>query len=252
MAILPFRWQTKHRAEQVRVLLASRAEQWCSEWSGHRSLEVVVSVASPEQKESVRLGQWYALRTKEGVLHVNARSFAFGWLGCLLTNSRDENDSGIAQGVGRRALMDLIMVLSSGASDDQIVRLDLAPGRDVIGLNRGVVHLRCLMAGAQMDVYVDAALCNFLVPALPESKQALTPLQEAILPGEIDLDIVLDLGSASIEDTLTLKPGEVVKTSIRVDSIVHATFGDSHPVFSAKLVADGGHRALRCLGHEFR
>lgn len=249
MAVLPFRWQGRRRSEQVCAHVTSRSEQWISDWSGRRDLKILVSITPPEHRDGARPDQWYALHAKQGMLYANVRASTFEHLGCLLIGSSDGDDLGLAEGIGRRALMDLVRALGSDTRDDQIARLDLPPGRDLIGPTQGIVRLLWAISGFEMDIYMDAAMCDAWVPTSFENTPSLTPLHVAILPGKIDLNIVLDLGMTSIEDAFTLRPGEVIRTAVPVDSVVHAKVGDGdHSVFTARLVADGGYRAVQCLG----
>lgn len=250
MTVLPFRWQGRSRTEQLRTVVASRSGQWRTGWLEQDGPEILVTVVPATEASDERSGPWYALETTVGTLRIDARSLDPERLGRILAGVAEGSDAGLAEAIGRRALSDLIRSIGGGTECDQITKLDIAPGRDVTAPHCGVVHLRWSMADITMDVFVDAALCDAWAPTVRDGGPVLASLRGSILLAQVELDVVLDLGAASIGDTLTLRPGDVIRTSAPVSALVHAKLGDSRSVFVAKLVADGRHRALQCLDAE--
>jgi hypothetical protein len=244
MTVVPFRWQGRSRIEHLRALVAARSQEWLEQWaSGSPTLEVAaLADAVPETRVSDR---WYRLAGASGAVCARATSTTLELLGCRLAGIVTPDASGLASGVGRRALADLLKALagSGGLMEEHAVR----PEDAVLRARAGVAGLLWSLEGIRIELYLDAGLCEVLHPVPRPAATGLVARSDAILPGELALHAVLDLGGAALEDTLVLRPGEIIKTSAKLDSVVSVRSQAGDTLFSAVLVAADGHRALRCM-----
>jgi len=245
MTVVPFRWQGRSRVEQLRALVATRSQEWLEQWaSGSPALEVaaLADAASVEARVSDR---WYRIAGAHGALCVRATSTTLELLGCRLAGIVTPDSSGLAAGVGRRALADLLKALagSGEAMEDHVAR----PEDAALRARCGVAGLLWSLEGIRIELYLDAELCEALHPVPRAAGTRLVARSEAILPGELALHAVLDLGSAALGDALVLRPGEIIKTSATLESVVSVRSQAGETLFSAVLVAADGHRALRCM-----
>ena len=74
---------------------------------------------------------------------------------------------------------------------------------------------------------------------MPVGATATTPLvalREAVKPLDATFEAVLDLGQTALSDSMSLKPGEVLKTSIPVGAGIRIKAGDGTDIFSGTLV----------------
>src|SRR5207342_3239143 len=103
------------------------------------------------------------------------------------------------------------------------------------------------LAGADFDarVIVDSDLCEHW---LPSQRPALSPLvaRETALAGEqVRLEVILDLGQASLADTHGLQVGDVLVSSTAIDSMFQLNHPDSRRLVNASLFRQGSQRALQ-------
>jgi hypothetical protein len=167
-------------------------------------------------------------------------------LGAQLLGLDASGSAGLAEAIGRRAFADLArMVATTEATPPRVEVLDARPIAGLAARN-GTLQLAWSLGTARADLFADAALCEALLPSVRQPTPALASRNEAIASESITLDAVLDLGTAGLHDVLALRPGEVVKTRLRLDAPLHARLPDGRAAFSGALLAEQGQRALRC------
>lgn len=249
MSVVPFRWQGSTRTEQVRSLIAARSQEWLRGWVASPSeLECAITAMTAERPDAGRRTDcWYGARGLTGVLNIRATASTFEQLGCRLGGAVSADTHGMAAGIGRRAFMDLARTLVSATGEDSIFPLDERPQPESVEPRCGVMGFLWSMEGIRAELYLDAALCDALLPKAVASTERLASRRDAILPGDVTLNAMLDLGQAALVDTVTLKPGEIIKTNMALDSIVTVRSESGETIFSGVLVAADGHRALRCI-----
>jgi hypothetical protein len=244
MSVVPFRWQGSTRATQVRDLVLARSQEWLKQWSaGPASLNVVL-LSDPSGPESMASDRWYRVEAMDGTMHLRTAGNAAEQLGCRLAGVVSPDAQALARGVGNRALADLAKFVSG--SDGAAAAMDEKPANAILQARSGVVALRWSMDGVAVDLYVDAKWCDAMVPRQRASGEKLVARSQAILPAQITLHAELDLGDAALEDTLTLRPGEIIKTNVPLDRSISVRSQTGETLFTGALVAADGHRAVRC------
>jgi len=246
MAVVPFRWQGATRIEQLRSLLSTRAREWVSQWSvpGLEADSDITELAEPAADRTA--DRWYEVVAKAGALRICVPTHAFEQLGCRLVGAMTSDTNDMAEGIGRRALTDLARSLTNGSGEEGTLVEGKRPGMTSLDSRCGVAGFLWTFAGLRVSLFLDAALCDALVPRGLPASPPLTARAEAILSGEVTLTAVLDLGHASLEDTVTLRPGEIIKTNTKLDANVSLQSESGEIVASGMLVAADGYRALRC------
>lgn len=242
MSVIPFRWQGVTRATQVRDLVLARSQEWLKQWSvAPATLNVVLS--DPSSPESMASDRWYRIEAQDGTLHLRTAGNAAEQLGCRLAGVVSPDAQALARGVGSRALADLAKSLSG--SDGAPIAMDVKPTNAILQARSGVVALRWSMEGVTADVYLDAKWCDAMLPRQRPSGEKLVARSEAIQPAQVTLHAELDLGDAALEDTLTLRPGEIIKTNVPLDRLISVRSQTGETLFTGTLVAADGHRAVR-------
>ena len=246
MSVVPFRWQGVTRVEQLRALVLTQSCAWLSNWAAtSEPVGCTVDGLSAQRHVDTKGGdRWFSITGALGTMWLRTSHNTAEQLGRCLAGTRVADGQGLATGIGQRALADLAMQLSGGGSTGDLHDVS-RPSNVELDARHGVAGFTWALEDARFELYFDAGMFDALVPIamLPAD---LMPRIEAIRPAQVTLRAVLDLGLASLEDTMVLRPGEVIKTNIALNQpvSVQTEFGES--VFIGTLVAHDGYRALRC------
>lgn len=243
MSVVPFRWQGSARLEQLRALLSSRAHECLRGWAGPDAELHFDPLGKDEPDADDR---WYELRTKSGTLSIGLRSGSWERLGCRLADAPASDAVGIAEGIGRRATTDLLRSMVGAAALECELVESVEPGARSLDARFGVAKFRCRAMGLQASIVLDAGLCDALASRPQTTSGGLAQRSEAILPTGVVLEAFLDLGRASLEQTVDLRPGDVIKTNIALDAVIQLKSASGGTVVSGVLVSSEGQRALRC------
>lgn len=246
MAVLPLRWQSRSRLERVRAEVEGRCESWLGEWSaGARDRSVQVADAADEGACAPASEQWQELRAGDACLRLRLPANAFAEWGRRLLDTREHEAAGLAEGIGRRAFAALAQGLL-GVQGEMPVAIE-RPASAELASRHGVAALQALVAGVRIGLYFDARACDRLAPLPAPAAVALIPRSAAIGAGEIALVATLDLGYSPLEQALSLRPGEIIKTGLRLDAPVRLRTPSGEPVLDATLIQRDGARALRVV-----
>ena len=252
MNVLPLRWQSASRIAAFRDLVAERARTWVGQWSGASngapasSVDVEILPATRAEADTRDL-RWHALRDGAGTLLLGLPGATAEHLGCRFAGPAVADDVGLAAGIGRRALTAFARMLASAQAPAALAALGAAPEAGSTDARHGAIGVRVAIGTIRFDVYADAAQCALLMPSEAPKREPLTPRREAMKPADASFDAVLDLGLASLADTATFKPGEVLKTRVPLSAGIRVVARDGSPVVSGTLVAEDGRRALKIV-----
>lgn len=244
MSVVPFRWQGMTRAKQACDLLLARSQEWLKQWSAGPAAVNVVVLSDQSPPDSMASDRWYRIEALGGTLHLRTAGNAAEQLGCRLAGVVSPDAQTLARGVGNRALADLAKSLSG--SDSTPTALDAKPANAILQARSGVVALRWSLDGVSAELYFDAKWCDAMLPRQRPSGEKLVARSEAIQPAQMTLHAELDLGDAALEETLTLRPGEIIKTNVPLDRSISVRSSTGETLFTGTLVAADGHRAVRC------
>jgi len=244
MPVVPFRWQGTTRATQLRDLALTRSQEWLKQWSaGSAALNVVV-LSDQAAPDSMASDRWHRTEAPRGTVHLRTAGNAAEQLGCRLAGVVSPDAQALARGVGNRALADLAKFLSG--AEGAPAAMDAKPAGAILQARSGVVALRWSLDGVVAELYFDAEWCDAMLPRQRPSGERLVARNEAILPAQMNLQAELDLGEVRLEETLTLRPGEIIKTNISLDKSISVRSQTGETLFTGTLVAADGHRAVRC------
>lgn len=242
MAVVPFRWQGNARLQQLRALLSSRAGECLRGWAG---AQAQVEIDPAGWAQTAACDSWHALRTPSGTLAIGVQRGAWERWGSQLVGAGTADGLGIAAGIGRRAAADMLREAIRAPADCEFADTE-APDPRSMEARFGAAEFECRAPGLHARLVLDAGLCEALVPRQPLDTGSLASRSEAILPTDIALEAFLDLGHTSLEQTVGLRPGDVIKTGIPLDSAIRLKSASGAVVVSGALVSSEGLRALRC------
>jgi hypothetical protein len=248
--VLPLRWQGASRVERMRALVAERIDAWIAQWAAPGVVQtaiVVESLGGQRPEISAPDIRWYALRDAGGTLTLRIAGAGFEHLGCKLVGIVASDDAGMAAGIGQRALTDLARAFFAASAPASLTAVQSMPAAEEIGLRYGATGLQIAIGTIRIELHFDAALCSALLPAAMPPAMPLTALREAVRPIDATFDAVLDLGQTALSDSMSLRPGEVLKTSIPIGAGIRIKTGDGADILSGTLVVEDGHRALKVV-----
>jgi hypothetical protein len=236
--LLPVRWHGASRLARLRSLLSARGGEWLREWSSDKS---ALDFSLEPLDSGVGAGQWFATRASGGAVHACMASAAFDQLGRRLLGSNESDTLGLAAGVGRRAWSDLMRAWFAAASEADALSDAAAPSERALAVRHGVVGLLVQVAGVRIALYLDA-----LVPVdKPAAALALSKRSDAMTQAEVGLEVVLDLGMAEIGQAFDLRPGEIIRTAVKLDTALTLRSTTGAVLARGQLIAQDGQRAIR-------
>lgn len=240
MAIAPLRWLSQSRRDRLVALVQCRLQEWERAWAAGAIECCVEELQTPEE---IGRGSWYCVGGDAGSLCVFTPAAGFEQLGCRLAALAMSDGHGLAAGVGRRAFVDLARRLGAAPKAD-VEELSAPPRQALLDARNGVGRLQVELAGVCFRFYFEARLCDHLVPPQRTGGMpALVDRRSALLPNEVSLDAVLDLGRVPVERMLMLQPGDIVKTNAKLDAPI-ALRGRTASFAVGTLTTKDGRRAL--------
>lgn len=241
MAVVPFRWLGITRLEQVRQALQAQVDQWSRAWAPAAKF---ASIVAPHATDAWS-GLWYQARGTAGVVTAVLESSAAERLGCRLIGAGGPDNHGFAVGLGQQSLDDFFRKLVHATTGTRCLS-DTEQSDQFLGPRHGVARYLWTSDDVRIVLFLDADLCNALssVAAVPAS--SLVKRREAVLQEQVTLTAILDLGQAALEQTIHLKPGDVISTNVPLDAQVRLQASSSTgKIVSGELVARQGQRAFR-------
>lgn len=247
MQVARLRWIGGTRMRALRDAVASHCVAWRSQWAvAGEAFGVDVETIDGDRAEKHPFDpRWHAMSTHSGTSYVHASSATFEVLGKALAGMTAADGRGIALGIGRRSLTDLAARLHAASAGEELVALPGMPEPHAIGRKYGAIGCLLRLGPIAIELYMDASLCDALIPPEQIRTNALETRRAAIQPAEATFDAMLDLGSASIRESLAFRPGEIIRTTIPIGATVHLRTDGGREAFSGVLIAANGRRAMR-------
>jgi hypothetical protein len=249
MPVLPFRWHGSARLARIEREVAGRAAGWLREWAvaPARTRCEVGSEAAPCHAVPSGGEAWYVLRPAAGngamgELLLRGPDYLLDQLGADLADipvpARD-----LSAGVAHRALAGFGRALFGEAVVVEAVE-SAAPRS--LEARRGVAAIGWQVGSLALDLFLDRALCDALVPPPRVAGAPLVAMGDALREEAVPLRAVLDLGTATLEEALGLRPGDIIRTETPIAAaLVRLEAGEGALVAAGVLVASGPQRGVR-------
>lgn len=242
-AVLPLRWHGASRLARLRSLLSARAGQWLRDWASDGA---ALDLGLEPLDTGVGAGQWFETRGDGGAVRACMAASAFDQLGRRLLGAAESDQLGLAEGVGRRAWCDLMRAWFAAASDAEAAIETAAPDPRALAARHGVAGVLLQVAGIRIALYLDPGVCDALVPVeRPVAALALSRRGEAMHQAQVGLEVALDLGSAEIGQAFDLRPGEIIRTAVKLDTALILRSATGAALAHGQLIARDGKRAMR-------
>lgn len=232
------RWYGPGRREALRAAVAARLQLWLQQWAlTPEGLSVQLSTGAIDS------GAWQRCTGADG-----ANAWAglgrtdLAQLGSLLANAplRHATDYEHARAVGTDALQAMFASLLEHASTQ---RPEAALPDGALVERHGWVALDVCWAAFTFVLLMDPALCDQLAP--PQRKSAgLTRRASALGPSRATLTARLDLGSVDVALVSSLRPGDVLRTSVPLDALLSLAAAEGRTVSTGRLALLDQHKAI--------
>ncbi len=242
MKVVPIRWHSAKRQEQVRLSLEVVAREWFAEWGVERT-DVILDIGSG--RAALGSDIWMNAGAEGACVLAGCKESMLTTLGCVLAAVPAGHGDAFGSAVARRALEDLAQMIF--ASVGRQPGTQWMPFVQDVQCNarHGVVALRLLLNDVEIAVFVNDRLCDLLVPPARSSMRPLATRHAALQGKQVQVDATLPLGKLSLADFRQLRPGQVLKTQARLDAHAQLLHRDSDPIAAGTLVRSEGLRALR-------
>jgi hypothetical protein len=242
MKVVPIRWHSARRQEQVRIALEAVAKEWLVEWAVERT-DLVLDIGNG--RAALGSDAWMDAGADGASLVAGCREPTLSTLGCLLAGVPTRHGDGVGSAVGRRALADLAQMI--------FIRVGRQPATQWMSFvhdtqcnaRHGVIALRLSLDDVELALFVNDRLCDLLVPPARSSTRALATRFAALQGQQVQMDATLALGKLNLADFRQLRPGQVLKTQARLDALAQLLHHGSQPIAAGTFVRSEGRRALR-------
>lgn len=250
MVIRPLHWQGQTRTMQLRTHVESCAREWLRQWAADpaRTEMNVLTVSLDGPLGGVENRAWFVCEVAGGTAYVRGVANLHERLACRLSGITSGDSGKLAEGVGRRALTDLVRGIVQIAGDGKLSAYSpTAEVEEGLRSRFGVLGIVLTIDDVRIELYLDSVLCDKLAPRPVAANDELTPRLEAVMLEQVTLNAVLELGHTPLEETVTLKVGDVIRTNAPLSSSIRVGVDSGPSAFTGVLVVDGEGRALRCI-----
>ncbi|TNJ33228.1 FliM/FliN family flagellar motor switch protein [Arenimonas terrae] len=237
------RWIGATRGKRLLAVMNAIGSEWKAQWS---TADVQVgferaSVSAPAPGACEM--DWHEISGARGTVRLYCSGDTSGRLGALLAGTGIDDGLGIAYGIGRRSLAALAGALcgADSAKIDPPIGSSDAPRLARDGSFAVWLRIEDLVLG----LVLDGGVCDALVPPEPPGQEALQPRLAAVAQESACFEVVLDLGRASVQQMLSLRAGEMIRTMVRIDAPLRAVTPQGREALRGPLTSMDGRRAIQ-------
>lgn len=240
MNVHPLRWLGPARKAGLEQAFQSRLAAWNAQWVREdlRSELALAEFSDGDFDEST----WSSAASPTGTLVIGCAPNALPRLGARLVGLGGDGGSALAPRIAYRALEALAQCLT-GHATTPLIACD-SPGPSLLAPRTGSLRLWLSIEDLRVALIADCALCDSALP-MARRDVALVRREDALGMSTASLELRLELGHADLIDISTLRPGEVLKTTIPVGSLLSLVNPDGSVVRTGHLAARQGRRAIR-------
>lgn len=242
MRPMRIRWLGPERRRQLLDVLQTQVRCWAEEWS------VAPDAFKVELPDDNRIPngigwRWQRASGAAGALHLGLPLPMLDALGGLLAQAAVEDRLGLGRRVAERALRSLAARLV-GNDTDALVASEM-PSASVREARFGGLCLHLAGKGFHAVLWLDSDVCDALYPPSHRDQGPLHQKAAALGPETMTLDVVVDLGSATVNDTSGLRVGEVLVSRTPLKSPFHLVAADGRRIACGSPCKNGNSLAVQ-------
>ncbi|MGH8050437.1 MAG: hypothetical protein ACREPB_07255 [Arenimonas sp.] len=238
------RWHSCGRQEALFSRLDHELNRWLGAWSVEPACLSLQSIAAGIGKPAAPL-KWLRVNSSKGVFYFGAPEVHLESLGGLLAKASTDDILHLGRRVGDRALKALFSQWMGVAILDIDFEEVPAPSNHISDARFGYAIFSLKGSGFLAYAVLDADLVDSLVPSTPLSLEPLASRDTAFGNEKIELNVVLDLGTSKLADTLGLQVGDVLLSNTSIDSVFQLTHPDMRHLANVRLVRKELQRAVQ-------
>ena len=240
MSARRLRWQGTQRRQRLFDKLRAELSAWLGQWSvdpALLSLSLLEDAAWPETSG----WNW---RATDG-LRVGASPTDLDRLGALLARASIDDALHLGRRVGARAWSALLSQFALAGKTELAWAESHAPSAREREARWGGTAFLLDGSGFTAVLWIDAGLCERWLPASAPASSRLQSRDSALGGEPVSLQVVLDLGSATLADTQSLRVGDVLVSSAPLHRAFQLRGAQTRPLAAGHLYRNGERRSIQ-------
>lgn len=242
MRPMRIRWLGPERRRQLLDVLQTQVRCWAEEWS------IAPDGFKVELPDDNRIPngigwRWQRADSAAGALHLGLPLPILDALGGLLAQTAIEDRLGLGRRVAEHALQSLVARLA-GDGTIVLVASDM-PSASAREARFGGLCIHLAGKGFHAVLWLDSGVCDALCPPPHRDQVPLHQKAAALGPETMTLDVVVDLGSATVNDTNGLRVGEVLVSRTPLKSLFHLVAPDGRRIACGSPCKNGDSLAVQ-------
>ncbi|MFT3806713.1 hypothetical protein [Arenimonas sp.] len=240
MSATRLRWQGTQRRQRLFDKLCDELAVWLGHWSvdpAFLSLSPLEDATWPE----VSGWQW----RQSGGLRVGAGSADLDRLGALLARASASDALQLGRRVGHRAWNALLAQLAIAGKNELSWTDAQAPSAREREARWGGTAWQLSGVGFTAVLWIDAELCERWLPSTVNATSRVHARDSALGGEPLSLQVVLDLGNATLADTQALRIGDVLVSNAPLDRAFQLRGAHARPLAAGRLHRNGERRSIQ-------
>lgn len=240
MSATRLRWQGRQRRQQLLDKLRGELAAWLAHWSVDPTL---LSLSLLEDAAWPQASGW-GWRAANG-LRVGASAVDLDRLGALLARASADDALHLGRRVGARAWNALLAQFAIAGKAELVWSEAEAPSSRERETRWGGTAFVLAGSGFAAVLWVEAELGERWLPS-PAVASPRVRARESALGGEpVSLQVVLDLGAATLADTQALRVGDVLVSNAPLHRAFQLRGAGARPLATAHLYRNGERRCIQ-------
>lgn len=238
------RWHSRRRQEALLTRLDNELNRWLDAWSVEPACLSLQPMAADAYKPATPI-TWLRFNASNGVMYFGAPASHIEGLGGLLAKASNDDILHLGRRVGDRALKALASQwLDAGVPDLEVEEIS-APSKEIFDSRFGAAFFSLKGSGFQAYVVFDSEVVDKLVPITVGNLEPLSARDSQLGNEKIELNVMLDLGAATLADTLGLRIGDVLLSGTSINSTFQLIHPDMRRLADVRLARKGMLRAIQ-------
>lgn len=242
MRPMRIRWLGAARRRELLDALQAQVRLWSEEWSVAPDA-FKIEPADDDSLSGAAGWHWKMAACAAGTLHLGVRLRMLNALGGLLANASVEDRLGLGRRVGERALQSLAARLTGEGSIG--LSVGEMPSVKMREAKFGGLYVNLVGRGFDALLWLDSGLCDVLCPPPSRTAAPLDRKEAALGQETMILDLVVDLGSATVNDTSGLRVGEVLVSRTPLKNLFHLVTPDGKRIARGSPCRNGTSLAVQ-------
>lgn len=243
MSTRQLRLQAASQRRELLLALQRQLSSWLQDWSVQPGLLRVQGAARLAEIPSTH--RWLLASTANGRLWIAEPDSFSANLGAWLAATTASSVLGLSERVGARARNALLSsVLASPEPSFSVVPDTVQESGDF-----GYYCFEVETPDESIYLVMDWSLADRIALPPQQARQAVHKRESGLGDAVVRLNVLLDLGGATLAETSGLRVGDVLVSSTPLDSAFQLSHPDSRPIATGRLFTKDSLRAIQLEGN---